>query len=1433
MWYDSKYALCNSIFAPYLRSDSININKALQKNVVIGVELASLSLFAEYIRKLIWRRVFKGAMYARYFNSKNVASYFSNNCPYNLDDIYKNSDIIDGNGFLSNIATPTINIFQECIDLSSIVLEAADIVNSFSTFTNALKIPELTSKDNPVVNIPGSSTVTIVSHIISVDATGSKPPTLCLSRSAFSKLKSHMFCGEFYGGLLVKSIDGSLSLVIVNGLVFEVIAGKVIVTADVRISPSSKILNEHLTDLQFSLVAAEARLNFILSTSKKSADILLMRRFLLWLGETNSREAMNTKLVDLQARALYLAKLASETRGNAGVPIPFLKYEAYRDTINSVEDILKTVSSKIMDFQSQIRARKAEEREINREKALNENIIKSGNLLQKYIDAQASYQESLSQQFASIIKDKVKEVKLLDLQAKNYSSKLSEQQKDVRQKVEDYKEAVTKWQEKETLKAALDIASNLFNLAFTFVIPSSTITALEKLGTTVQRIQKAIKLFDAVIKTYKSFQTLPKDPQKVVDALKEIGPAGFELPSTLEWDEMKVNMDATLATGPDIGAKTYLSAAFSILVLHGKALLQVQNEIQAKTSELSAAQSRLHLHEEQQKRLSQLKVSLSAKPKDLDVSAIDLVGLTGQLTFFERQMLMTMASTLAIQDRALQYEYLQPPTPIKSFSFISLQLAVLSQSQRINHGLVVQPLPKLQPDPIIYEIHGVKPESLINNNSFTFRIPLSKREFAPYNYVRIESVKADIGGILSTKSGKYYIELTFGGQPFFDRGFNGEPLIFQTLPRLFTFLNDIADSCHFIDEPTSLPIQEEMNLVTLGSGDNPFNEKISNITPFSSWKISLPPTLSNENIKFDNCPRGLTIRLTFQIFAQLKETTTTSQERVRKAFELRQRVAEAQPSMLKYLNPSMSLPGQLFFVSEMTSVSKADVLNKMKNKSMCSGWDAVFSLTAKQINNNLYDQYTDRVNNPKFLRSTGDVVKESKTSEGYIAKTAFNFIFKAPKLQFLLNNPYSAQLYFPIKSGHYEYSIKINDKWVVISKANVTENEKYYIQGDIPLAVLPGEVSSQKNIALRLNGGAFSSQGFLPATSDPLMNAALTSYFTSLKDGYEVYNLGTLDTKDITLLQSLTPKSFKFNIHHSPSNRDILQLFIATTGEMQTDTAIDLHEPIPTTYECSLIINSKVFFSSVLPTSVSDSGLGLRYRSDEPPNDGNKDKAWTAVVKAGSISAPYPPTLTSSSSTVPTPENRSVIYTNYYVAVDNNTVSIDLTGMTFKSGDSTTGWDTKMMFDMKEKEYQFKYGYSTKSCGFFGCSDWSNISYSNHSLKVNVKMNANLGFNITGSGQNQLLQLAVIPSTNPFIDGDIEPPAGFCQTNDRELQKTFLNNLRTGMEPKLKSIFDKTFTSVSLFALKNILFPAKNLVELKEAFVPGDMIIFGNFTKET
>jgi len=109
------------------------------------------------------------------------------------------------------------------------------------------------------------------------------------------------------------------------------------------------------------------------------------------------------------------------------------------------------------------------------------------------------------------------------------------------------------------------------------------------------------------------------------------------------------------------------------------------------------------------------------------------------------------------------------------------------------------------------------------------------------------------------------------------------------------------------------------------------------------------------------------------------------------------------------------------------------------------------------------------------------------------------------------------------------------------------------VQGNVPLAFLQGQISTQHSVSLKLSKSAFSAFGFKPGTSNPLINEAHANYFTSLKDGYKLYTLGTLDTKNVAQLVGFTyPKiiSTQFKIYHTPSNRHLLQIFIATSNPM-------------------------------------------------------------------------------------------------------------------------------------------------------------------------------------------------------------------------------------------------------------------------------------------
>lgn len=288
------------------------------------------------------------------------------------------------------------------------------------------------------------------------------------------------------------------------------------------------------------------------------------------------------------------------------------------------------------------------------------------------------------------------------------------------------------------------------------------------------------------------------------------------------------------------------------------------------------------------------------------------------------------------------------------------------------------------------------------------------------------------------------------------------------------------------------------------------------------------------------------------------------------------------------------------------------------------------------------------------------------------------------------------------------------------------------------------------------------------------------------------------------------------------ANRDILQLFIATTGKLQSATSLNLREPFPTTFQSSLIVSSEIAYSNVIPASFS--GAGITLQGNEPPDNQNLDKTWSASVAAGSISGPYNVRKVSTDTTVGI---RGITFTTeYYVGVPGNVATIQLTGMNFEC-DSTT-LDAKMSMT-SGYNYTYKYGSRESTEG----GPWSNIDYHNYQLGVNITMYADLRFQVTGQGQNQLIQISPIASTNPLITGNIEPPAGACKSNDRDLQQSFLQNLNSGMKPKLETMLQKDFPAISVFALKNIIFPAKNFIDLKEAHLPGDLVIFGDFTTET
>jgi hypothetical protein len=73
-------------------------------------------------------------------------------------------------------------------------------------------------------------------------------------------------------------------------------------------------------------------------------------------------------------------------------------------------------------------------------------------------------------------------------------------------------------------------------------------------------------------------------------------------------------------------------------------------------------------------------------------------------------------------------------------------------------------------------------------------------------------------------------------------------------------------------------------------------------------------------------------------------------------------------------------------------------------------------------------------------------------------------------------------------------------------------------------------------------------------------------------------------------------------------------------------------------------------------------------------------------------------------------------------------------------------------------------------------------------------------------------------------------PAGACECNDNALKLKVAGMLAKSVPAAVQAqMAGIKFQAVSLFALYNLLFPARKFIKMGIAYVPGDLVVFGTF----
>lgn len=1451
-WNDPVYSI-NSILTQL--NGALNLSGFTQV-VPIAMQLTEVLDLITFRIQMVGSRIFKAFMYAKYGNF--ISPDFRDITQYNYSSIFP-SDVMSG--LVSYLATTSINVYKERVDLSEVTVVMPDEVQDFLLMAQVM---QMVSADS--FACPGNS-VALIAHTFDLSANNN--PVITLSDQAYDSLQ--LACQYFIGNLAINNTSGTKSMTIVDGFNYNLAAssqypGKlsVVLNGTVRNVPQAATLPSIASNIDFSLTVSEFILNAQQGTAQAAGQPLIMD-YLGWIASaipSSGNSATADTLAELKMRALYLARVDVQLRFQ-GLAVPLLTYSAYAPMSSSLQNALSDIQTQIDGIQNQISARKIQEELVKDFDALEKAIAATGNEVACLIQAQMQNENLTANYYGSIIASQQNSLQQLQGNISTLGQSLALQQGVVEGLVSSLKDAVENYETMEILKSIVSVATDTFSLAKDIANPETgVIDAIKALITVAQDLQKLI----AAIQEFESMDQSISNMESAINSLNALGPNGVSTMSAEQWQEFNDNFSTSinnqLAGINDNGvtvAKNNLINGFNILTIRGEALVTAQVQLQQLVSEIYMNQMRQQLSQQEAANFAKLPFKCQSDTQNggttngggVDPATVDLMGLTSTLLSSQKRMGVMLARVLMLQNSAIQYEYPESnPIAITDFDLVTLSQVIVAENANILAGIANNSsyFHAFNPNnqPIQYIVKGVPIKSLLNGNSFPFTIPLSASEFSGFNQVRVDQVIADISGVQSTASGKYQIDLSYDGHPFWDRAQNGNVVTYHTPSRFFDFLNYTCQTGQTGPCPSGP-----------ATGNLPFGPNISPITPFSKWRISIPDVAFNEGINFGN---NTTVDVILNLYGSyylppnLKKLVAAgaSQEQLHQAIYAARAVDAAAPA----------------------PPSKNDILSAMYNGgTIMNGWDAVFNLTESKVNQILANQWNSQ--NHAGTNFTDNIPLTTffspiEKAGGNTTITQFAMDLGAPEIQFQSNNTTNAQLTMQVEKLFYGYGVvviavvdgllkanqiptayvsKLNALvntvggngvsftgvcadlinvlvsnnaliWVdqpPVSPTPVPISPPEYLTASVALDKMSGVVNSanlsgnnQMSVILNLAKGAFNTSNIIISGNNQYFPLGIEQWMANNNISFTI-NIIDLSNLSGQLLPALTPNTFTFNTLTPNNGPAVLQIFIATGSDgLLNNPSTLISNPIPDGEDVSLMINTKILYQDIFVKS---------YQAANNPNG----FALTAVAPGSGASGPasaYYGQLTSGAITINVPAGD-----HWRVSSSSSAVTIDFTGMTFKG---TSAGTMNANYNEAHNDQNFSV-LTTQTTMYHG--KWP--TWNSAHMDTNIAVNFGVPFALSGTGKTQTVQLS--PNKAQITPNlTVTSISGMCTGKTKSRIQDELNSFASSDLPTpITTSTSIQFGSVSLFALESILFPAGNLITLSSAYAPGDMVIFGTLTVPT
>ena len=421
----------------------------------------------------------------------------------------------------------------------------------------------------------------------------------------------------------------------------------------------------------------------ILSIRASDESVKEAQLALTWIIDTLTSDTAIQLLLDLESvlgHALLINKTRQPERSRSLLLVPRLTFPTYRSLYNDMLDLVGNYEDNIARVSAEISRNKQTEIIVHTQSELNENVRSIGQYLVDQVDVAIQHQNDIVDFHHRIEDINFQNIQKDSKRAGDLLIEIEQQQKKVNETGHALTAALEQWTNENIIRQVFAVATVVGSLFTGGAGLSVGLANLPESATSIAKVAQKVTFVTQVINQvsdlYDQGINLRNDIENFNRAMEFLSRQTVDtsdFPTELEWDDFDSEVFSYAHVGvlPSQVAPEALDfqTAAKKLSARGRAYLNLAKKVQALKYEVIVNELQRGIAERQTSRLSAFKNTLSTSQlSDYEANNTNLFELGNIFTMKANEVRTSLAQTYLTMDAALQYYYVQDPTPITGYT---------------------------------------------------------------------------------------------------------------------------------------------------------------------------------------------------------------------------------------------------------------------------------------------------------------------------------------------------------------------------------------------------------------------------------------------------------------------------------------------------------------------------------------------------------------------------------------------------------------------------------------------------------------------------------------------------------------------------------------------------------------------------------------------